>query len=148
MPVSPRMPTLPTGARRHIHVVRPLPGAINYPHVKQIFRVTREWEIVKIGVKTTGYAYGITSLAEADARELLAFNRGHWSVENKNHRMRDVNFREDDPQFSVGFGPANNATIGNVACAIISHKAFDGMARATRTISLDRQRGMEAILLP
>ncbi len=79
---------------------------------------------------------------------MLAFNRGHWSVENKNHRVRDVNFREDDSQFSVGFGPANNATIGNIACAVIFHKAFDGVAQAMRTISLDRQKGMEAILLP
>ena len=132
--------------QRHIHVVRPLPGA--YPHVKQIFRVTREREIVKTGAKTTEYAYGITSLAEADAGELLAFSRGHWSVENKNHRARDVNFREDDSQFSTGFGPANNATIGNIACAVIFHKAFDGVAQTTRTISLDRQKGMEAILLP
>ena len=86
---------------------------------------------MKTGVKTTEYAYGITSLAEADAGELLAFNRGHWSVENKN--PRDVNFREDDSQFSVGFGPANNAIIGNIACAVIFHRAFDGVAQATRT---------------
>ena len=114
------------------------PSRARYPHVKQIFRVTRERE--KTGAKTTEYAYGITFLAEADAGELLAFNGGHWSVENKN--PRDVNFREDDSQFSVGFGPANNAT--NIACA------FTRLSMASRRLRgpLDRQKGMEAILLP
>ena len=60
--------------------------------------------------KTT--EYGFTFLTEADAKELLAFNRGHWSVENEG--LRDVNFRENDSQLSVG--PANNAT--NIACAL------------------------------
>ena len=68
-------------------------------------------------------------MTEADAGESPAFGRGHRSVENKN--PSDVNFREDDSQFSVG--PANNATVGNIACAIIFHKAFGGVAQATRT---------------
>ena len=50
-------------------------------------------------------------MTEADAGESPAFGRGHRSVENKN--PRDVNFREDDSQFSVGL--ANNATVGNIA---------------------------------
>ena len=61
---------------------------------------------MKAGAKTTEYA------SLANAGELLACSRGHWSVEDKNHRTRDVNFREDDSQFSTGFGPANN--IGRV----------------------------------
>ncbi len=126
------------------HVVRLLPGAINYPHVAQIFRVTREREVVKTGAKTIEHAYGITSLAEAGAGELLAFSRGHWSVENKD--LRDVNFREDHSRFSTGFGSASNATIGSIACAIILRKNMDSVAQATR--SFDRRKGMEAVLLP
>ena len=74
-------------------------------------------------------------MTEADAGESPAFGRGHRSVEKhrsvENKNPRDVNFREDDSQFSVGL--ANNATVGNIACAIIFHKAFGGVAQATRT---------------
>ena len=37
--------------------------------------------------------YGITSVSKdrGTPENLLAWNRGHWSVENRNHRVRDVN---------------------------------------------------------
>ena len=45
-----------------------------------MLRITRKRE--KSGAKTAEYAYGIASLAEDDARESLALDSGHRSVEN------------------------------------------------------------------
>ena len=71
--------------RRQIQVLTPLPGLINYPSVRQIFRITRKRDQVKTGAKSIEVAYGMTSLPpeEADAERLLTLNRGHWVVENQ-----------------------------------------------------------------
>ena len=67
--------------------------------MKQAFRVTRTRKHVKSGKTSLEHAYGITSLSEREAspERLLALNRGHWAVENKNHRRRDTAFRELGP---------------------------------------------------
>ena len=33
---------------------------------------------------------------QADATRLLALSRGHWSIENRLHWVRDVTLREDE----------------------------------------------------
>lgn len=39
--------------------------------------------------------YYLTSLRECPAAEFAAGIRGHWGIENKLHRTRDVHFRQD-----------------------------------------------------
>ena len=76
--------------RRHIEVLTPPKKTINYPHVAQVFRVRRERTDIKSDAKSITYAYGITSVSSADAsaQQLLAWNRGHWAIESKNHQRR------------------------------------------------------------
>ena len=83
--------------RRRIRVLTPLRGTVNYPHLSQVFRVERLRIGLKSGTESTEFAYGITSVPQhkGTPEQLLAWNRGHWSVENKNHRTRDVHFEED-----------------------------------------------------
>ena len=75
----------------------PLRGTVNYPHLAQIFRIERERETCKSGKKAPKSPTGIASVPENQGtpENLLAWNCGHWSVENRNHRVRDVNFKED-----------------------------------------------------
>ena len=56
----------------------------------------RERTILKTGEKSVEYAYGITSVAAKcrSAKQLLAWNRGHWSIEVKNHLRRDKDLRQ------------------------------------------------------
>ena len=42
---------------------------------------------------------------------LLALNRGHWTVENLNHRFRDTTFAEDACLMHTRHGPSNNAIL-------------------------------------
>ena len=78
---------------RPIQTMTPLRGTVNCPHLAQICRIERDRETCKSGKKSTEITYGITSVPEdRDTPEnLLAWNRSHWSVENRNHRVRDVN---------------------------------------------------------
>lgn len=63
-------------------------------HARQEFRVIRERYVVKDGSETVSMAYGIPSAVsdESDAAQLLVWNRGHWSAENRNCYKRDTVF--------------------------------------------------------
>ena len=50
---------------------------------------------VKQGVTSYKTHYYITSLRGRPVAELAAGIRGHWGIENKLHRTRDVHFRQD-----------------------------------------------------
>ena len=62
-----------------LEVLTPPNKTITYPHVAQVFRVRRERTDIKSDAKSITYAYGITSVSSADAsaRQLMAWNRGH-----------------------------------------------------------------------
>ena len=84
--------------QRSISVLTPPDGLVNYPGVRQIARVTRYREPLRKGPDDAGKGekdyletvYLITSLdaGAASPEELLRLNRGHWAVENLNHRQR------------------------------------------------------------
>ena len=139
--------------QRRIEVLTPLPRLINYPHVAQIFRVTRERTDARrngTGETSIEHAYGITSAPaeRASPEQLLAWNRGHWSVE-VNHHIRDQTFAEDACLARAGFAPANNAICTHLALAIIIHKTpFESCASATRHFALQRRDALTALLSP
>ena len=107
---------------RRIQTMTPLPGTVNFPHIAQIFRIERDRESCKSRKKSTEIAYGITSVPKdrGTPEKLLAWNRGHWSIENNNHWVRDVNFKEDACLSRTMHGPSNGAICNNIALAIIS----------------------------
>ncbi|MDE0522543.1 MAG: hypothetical protein OXH79_11360, partial [Boseongicola sp.] len=84
--------------QRSISVLTPPKGLVNYPGVSQIARVTRCREPLKKGPDDTGkgerdYTETVCLITSLDAgaaspEELRRLNRGHWAVENLNHRQR------------------------------------------------------------
>ena len=76
--------------------------------------------------ETVEYALGITSSGRSRGapRQLLSWNRGNWTAENKNHYIRDKTFGEDKFMSRVRNAPANNAICANIALAVIFHKGF------------------------
>ena len=78
-----------------------------------MFGVRRERTILKTGERSVEYAYGITSVkAECgSSKQLLAWNRGHWSIKVKNRLRRDKTFDEEACLAHTGLAPANRATL-------------------------------------
>ncbi len=136
--------------QRSIEVMAAYRRMINYPHVKQVFRVKRWRKDVKSKKQTVEYAYGITSVdgQRCSPEALLGWNRGHWSVEIKNHYIRDVTFGEDRCLSRVGDAPANNAVCVNIALAVIFHNKFTSAAAATRHFALNREAAFEVLFSP
>ncbi len=121
--------------RRTIDVLTPLPGAVNYPGVRQIARVRRRRG--KLGPAADGTssvetAYLVTSLdaRAASPADLLALNRGHWAVENGNHRVRDTTLGEDACLARTGNGPLNRASLNTIALAVVFANRRDGESLA------------------
>jgi len=136
--------------RRRIRTMTPLPGMINHQHVAQVFRVERERAKPEPGEeRKSRYTYGITSVPEGRGTPelLLGWNRGHWTIENINHRARDVNFGEDVCPGRKGQAPINNATCNDIALALMLGRSPD-IAGMTRHFALHRGEAVGAIPSP
>ena len=135
---------------RRIQVLNPLPGLINYPQVRQIFRITRTRTLVKTDETSAEITYGMTSLPpdRAEAERLLALNRGHWTIENRNHLHRDTTFGEDACLMHTGHGPSNNAIVNLTALAIIFHRGFPHVQAAVQHFAMDRRQAFRAVTGP
>ncbi len=69
---------------------------LDFPHVGQVFLIERDVVNKKSGVRTVEHALGITSQTpqQADPKQVLATNRGHWAIENSCHYVIDWNFND------------------------------------------------------
>jgi len=86
------------------------------------------------GKQRVEQVYGVTSLRpeKADPHTLLTLTRGHWSIENRLHWVRDVTFDEDRCRIRKGFGAQNMACIRNLAISILRIAGAKSIAPALR----------------
>jgi len=77
---------------------------LNWPGVAQVLRRTCERTIVATGEYSCEVSYGLTDLgpAHAGATQLEGLWRGHWTIENRDHYVRDVTLGEDVGQAHTG----------------------------------------------
>lgn len=119
-----------------------------FPQARQAFRVVRERTDAKTGETSTETAYGVTSVdaTRAGPQRLLAWNRGHWQVENGNHHRRDATMGEDAARFRARHAPANHATLNNIVLAVVFHNGFRYLPEANRHYVMRRSDALDAIL--
>ncbi len=81
--------------------------------------------------------YLITNLSPAHASpgRLLTIVRGHWSIENGSHYVRDVTFGEDRSRLRSGVAPQVLATLRNLAITLIHRTGTTHIAETRRTFS-------------
>ena len=93
---------------------------------------------------------GVTTVpaGRAGPERLLAWNRGHWQVENGNHHRRDATMGEDASRIRKGHAPANNATLNNIALAVVFHRGFRYLPEAQLHFAMRRREALDAILSP
>ena len=78
--------------------------------------------------------YFITSVPRAlgSASHLLAWGRGHWSIENRSHYVRDVTFAEDASRIRKGSGPEIMAALRNAAIGFLRTTGATNIAETVR----------------
>ncbi len=121
---------------RRIWTTTALNDYLEFPHLGQAFVVERERIEKKTGKSSTELAYGITSPTpeQADAKQVLQTNRGHWSIENGCHYILDWNFDEDRNRIRTGHGPENISRLRRFAVGIIKSKGVDSVAEKMREL--------------
>lgn len=122
---------------RHLHLT-PASG-ITFPGAEQVFRVIRYTGGLDGQRTRKEVVHGITNLRadQADATQLAALVRGHWSIENCVHWVRDVTYREDASRVRTGNAPAVLAAIRNVVTTVLRLAGAANIAAARRAASLD-----------
>jgi len=120
-----------------------------FPHARQVALIERyvtrtvrarkgkRW--VRKQVKSAVAAFIITSLdaREAAPEHLAGYVRGHWTIENKVHWVRDVTFREDSSQVRTGPRPRIMITLRNLAIGLIRQAGYTKIAATIRKIRYD-----------
>jgi predicted transposase YbfD/YdcC len=103
------------------------------------------WTMTSDGkVQSTHVTYLVTS-SDATPEDLLIWNRGHWSIENKSHHVRDTTYREDASRIRTGNGPRVMATLRNTANALLRLAGFTSIATAHRHMARNTQRPLELL---
>ena len=129
--------------RRERRAIRTAPaGDTRWPAAQQAFRIRRDAGPTRGPWESKEIALGITSLpaALAGPRHLAHYARRHWAVENEEHYVRDVTFREDAQKTRTGSQPNAHAGIRNLVTGAFRKKGHANIAAARRHYGRDDQR--------
>lgn len=105
---------------------------LDWPGVAQVGQV--ESVVERDGEVSQETRYFITSAPResADAGVLLGWTRGHWSIENRSHYVRDVTFGEDASRIRKGGGPEIMAGFRNAAIGLFRATGATNIAESIR----------------
>src|SRR5262245_38703781 len=124
-----------------------LAGYSDWPGLAQVFRRERQVILKKTGDVREEVVAGVTSLPpeRADAAQLLALVRGHWSIENRSHWVRDVPFDEDRSQVRCGHIPQVMVALRNTVVGLMRWAGYTNMAAACRRFAAQPQAALHLI---
>jgi predicted transposase YbfD/YdcC len=107
---------------------------LTWPGVGQVLRRTCQRVDLTTGEIGEEVTYGVTSLrpTEATAAQVEALWRGHWTIENRVHRVRDGTWGEDAGQVRVGHAPQALAALRNGLLSLLRALGWTQIADATR----------------
>lgn len=91
-----------------------------WPGLTHVWQLTREVANVKTGQNTTEVVVGIARLLsqENPEQQIIDLVRGHWSIENRLHRQRDVIFLEDKSTIRKKNAPQVMAALKNLVLSV------------------------------
>jgi predicted transposase YbfD/YdcC len=134
--------------QRRITTSSMLAGELDWPGLRQVFKIDREIEEVRTGKKRSERVYGVSSLSDkqADARRLLEIVRKHWMIENGLHYRRDWSLREDYCRLRIGEAAQAMAVINNLVVGVVLRQGFKYLPDARRIYSARPLEGLKLIL--
>lgn len=107
---------------------------LDWPGLQQVMKRSSRRVITKTGESTETVSYGITSLSpqKADAYTLERLWRGHWTIENRVHYVRDVSMGEDAGRSHCGNIPVALALFRNVILSLLRLAGWQSIPNAFR----------------
>jgi len=106
---------------RSIWTSTELRGYLDFPYAAQVFTIRREVTQMVSQKSRSETVQGLSSLpaARATPAALLELSRGHWTIENRLHWVRDVTFDEDRSRVRTGAGAQVMASLRNLAISLL-----------------------------
>ena len=122
-------------------------SGFGFPHAARVLQVTRKTRDLGTRRWHTVVVYAITSLSFQQARpaRLADLLRGHWSIENGLHWVRDVTLGEDAWKLRTGTAPQVMACLRNLAIGVLSRAGPVNLASALRHHSRDPHRPLATL---
>ncbi|MEV4516564.1 ISAs1 family transposase [Dactylosporangium sp. NPDC049525] len=138
--------------RREIRTLKILSVStgIDFPNAAQAIQIRRRRRRLDEPRRfTTETVHAITDLLAHQAKpfHLADWIRGHWSIENKVHWVRDVTYDEDRSQIRTGTGPQVMAAIRNAAIGAFRLAGATDIASATRHHARDANRPLALLCI-
>lgn len=123
---------------------------LDWPEVGQVLRRTCQRVHLATGAMEEEVTYGVTSLSpvEASAAQVEALWRGHWTIENRVHRVRDATWGEDASQVRRGQAPQALAALRNGLLSLLRACGWTQIADATRHYGAFAQRAIALLSSP
>lgn len=120
---------------RTVEVFHELNGIdLSWVGVKSLIRVERTG--TRAGKPYHQIVCYISSLI-CTAKEFAYGIRGHWSIENSLHWVKDVVLKEDDSKIHLGHAPANLSILRAIAINILRRNGHTSITIAQRFLSND-----------
>lgn len=107
---------------------------VHWPGAYWVLQRTCQRQILKTGRQTQEVTYGITSLdpSRVSLKRVEQLWRGHWTVENKVHYVRDVTLGEDTCPVHRGQAPQVLAALRNGVLNLLRQAGWRNIAAALR----------------
>ncbi len=133
--------------RRTLESSSGLCAYLSWPGVAQVVRRRCERTIVATGEYSCEVSYGLTDLtpAQAGATQLECLWRGHWTIENCDHYVRDVTLGEDAGQAHTGSTAHALAAWRNGILIALRRAGWRNMADAVRAYAASVHNTLDLI---
>ena len=118
--------------RRTLKATTALNEYLDWPGVGQVGQI--ESVVEQDGKVSRETRHFITSVPRTlgGAGQLLVWGRGHWSIENRSHYVRDVTLGEDASRIRKGTGPEIMAALRNAAVGFLRSTGAANIAETVR----------------
>ena len=133
--------------RRVLETSPTLSGYLDWPGVGQVMRRQYQRIVLKTEEVSSETTYGITSLRYPDvgAAGLEQLWRGHWTIENRVHRVRDGTMGEDAGQTHTGHAAHALAALRNAILNLFRQHGWANIADAFRHYAASVQDCLDLI---
>jgi predicted transposase YbfD/YdcC len=103
--------------------------------------------MISTGLVESETIYGLTSLSrDLAGPELIEhFWRGHWTIENRLHYVRDETLREDHCQVHTGTTPQVLAALRNGILTLFRYHGWSNVAEANRRYAANPQTALQLL---
>jgi predicted transposase YbfD/YdcC len=120
----------------------------DWPLTQQVAELTRTVTSRKTGQTSYEVVYLLTALTplEASPQRLLELVRGHWSIENSSHYVRDVTFHEDRSRLRSGHAPQILAALSNLVITLLHRQGSSQIAASRRHFASHPRKAFDLLL--